>query len=170
MKGRVVEKSANEMAEKVIELITSYGLDVVGALAILIAGWIAARWVERMVRRALSKTGRIDATLHPFFGDLARWSVLIFTGFAVLSQFGIQTANVLTVFGAGALAIGMALQGTLSNVAAGVMLLIVRPFKIDDYVEARTSRTTMTPSAMRNFFIGGLLSCGDHMLAQKMPR
>ncbi len=87
-----------------------------------------------MVRRALAKTGRIDATLHPFFGDMSRWTVLIFTGFAVLSQFGIQTASVLTVFGAGALAIGLALQGTLSNVAAGVMLLIFRPFKIDDYV------------------------------------
>jgi len=124
-----VEKPASEMAATVIELITSYGLDVIGALVILIVGWIAARWVERMVRRALSKTGRIDATLHPFFGDLSRWSVLIFTGFAVLSQFGIQTASVLTVFGAGALAIGLALQGTLSNVAAGVMLLIFRRSK-----------------------------------------
>ncbi len=123
------------MAETMIELITSYGLDVIGALFILIAGWIAARWVEHMVRQALSKTGRIDVTLHPFFGDLSRWSVMIFTGFAVLSQFGIQTASVLTVFGAGALAIGLALQGTLSNVAAGVMLLIFRPFKIDDFVE-----------------------------------
>ena len=110
------------MGDTVIGLITSYGLDVIGALAILIAGWIVARWVERMVRRALAKAGRIDATLHPFFGDMSRWSVLIFTGFAVLSQFGIQTASVLTVFGAGALAIGLALQGTLSNLAAGVML------------------------------------------------
>lgn len=130
-----MEKSATEMADTAIELITSYGLDIVGALVILIAGWIAARWVERMVRRGLSKTGRIDATLHPFFSDMARWTVLIFTGFAVLSQFGIQTASVLTVFGAGALAIGLALQGTLSNVAAGVMLLIFRPFKIDDFVQ-----------------------------------
>ena len=130
-----VDKSATEWADTAIGLITSYGLNVIGALIILIAGRIAARWVERMVRRALSRTGRIDTTLHSFFGDLSRWSVMIFTGFAVLSQFGIQTASVLTVFGAGALAIGLALQGTLSNVAAGVMLLIFRPFKIDDYVE-----------------------------------
>jgi small conductance mechanosensitive channel len=130
-----VDKSQQETIDTAIQMVTAYGLDIIGALAILIVGWIVARWVERMVTRALARTGKIDATLRPFFGDLSRWTVLIFTGFAVLSQFGIQTASVLTVFGAGALAIGLALQGTLSNVAAGVMLLIFRPFKIDDFVE-----------------------------------
>jgi small conductance mechanosensitive channel len=73
--------------------------------------------------------------LTGFFASLAKYLVLIFTGLMVLSQFGVQTASLIAVLGAAGLAIGLALQGTLSNVAAGVMILIFRPFKIGDYVE-----------------------------------
>jgi ABC-type transporter MlaC component len=83
----------------------------------------------------LGRSPRVDETLRQFFCNLIRYTVLTFTVLAVLSQFGIQTASLLAVFGAGALAIGLALQGTLSNIAAGVMLLIFRPFKVGDYVE-----------------------------------
>jgi small conductance mechanosensitive channel len=83
----------------------------------------------------LGRSERVDETLRKFFGNLVRYTVLVFTVLAVLDQFGVQTASLLAVFGAGALAIGLALQGTLSNVAAGVMLLIFRPFKIGDYIE-----------------------------------
>lgn len=131
-----MDQSAEEIWQQVVTLLTTYGLDVVGALTILIAGWIGAGWVQRWITRALARVPKIDETLRPFFASLARYLVLIFTGFAVLSQFGIQTASLLAVFGAAGLAIGLALQGTLSNVAAGVMLLIFRPFKTGDYVEA----------------------------------
>ena len=131
-----VEESGKQIIEQITTLIATYGLDVVAAVVILVVGWVAAGWAKRAVVKALSKSSRIDDTLRLFFGDLTRYVVIIFTVFAVLDQFGIQTASVLAVFGAGALAIGLAMQGTLSNVAAGVMLLIFRPFKVGDFVEA----------------------------------
>lgn len=130
-----MQSSAQEIIDQVLSLIATYGLDVVGAIVILIVGMMAAGWAERAVRRMLGKAKKVDETLRHFFGSLARYTVVIFTVFAVLSQFGVQTASLLAVFGAGALAIGLALQGTLSNIAAGVMLLIFRPFKVGDYVE-----------------------------------
>ncbi len=131
-----MDQSVEEIWRQVVTLLTTYGLDVVGAVAILIAGWIGAGWVRRWVARALARVPKVDQTLRPFFASLARYLVLVFTGFAVLSQFGIQTASLLAVFGAAGLAIGLAVQGTLSNVAAGVMLMLFRPFKIGDYIEA----------------------------------
>jgi small conductance mechanosensitive channel len=70
-----------------------------------------------------------------FFASLVRYTILIFTVLAVLSAFGVQTASLIAIFGAAGLAVGLALQGTLSNVAAGVMLLLFRPFKVGDYIE-----------------------------------
>ncbi len=124
------------IADQVVLLVTTYGLDVVGAVAILIVGWVAAGWASRLVDRTLGRSTKFDQTLRGFFSSFVRYFVLAFTVLAVLSQFGVQTASLIAVFGAAGLAIGLALQGTLSNVAAGVMLLIFRPFKVGDYVEA----------------------------------
>lgn len=124
-----------ETGQYIVALITSWGLSVLGALAILVIGWALSKWVERMTRNALGKTRRIDLTLTGFLSNLARYLVLVFTVIAVLSQFGVQTASLIAVLGAAGLAVGLAMQGTLSNIAAGVMLLIFRPFKIGDYVE-----------------------------------
>ncbi len=131
-----MEQSVNETANQVFATITDYGLDIVGAVAILIVGWMASKWVHSAVTKALGKSENIAPMLGSFFASLAKYLVLIFTGLMVLSQFGVQTASLIAVLGAAGLAIGLALQGTLSNVAAGVMILIFRPFKIGDYVEA----------------------------------
>ncbi len=128
--------SVRETWDQVVAVLATYGLDVVGAIVILIVGWIGAGWASRVVVRTLSRSERVDVMLRHFFGEIVRYTILIFTVFAVLAQFGIQTASILAVLGAGALAIGLALQGTLSNVAAGVMLLLFRPFRVGDYVEA----------------------------------
>lgn len=130
-----MDQSMQDMGKQILSLVTEYGLNVVGAIIILIVGWMAAGWAQRAVRRGLAKTERCDETLQGFFGSLARYFVLVFTVLAVLSQFGIQTASLIAVFGAAGLAIGLALQGTLSNIAAGVMLLTFRPFKVGDYVD-----------------------------------
>lgn len=127
---------AQQIVDQVVSLITTYGLDVIGAIIILIVGWIVSGWVYRAVNKGLSRIEKFDVTLRGFFASFAKYLVLIFTGLAVLSQFGIQTASLIAVLGAAGLAIGLALQGTLSNVAAGVMLLLFRPFKVGDYVEA----------------------------------
>lgn len=122
--------------EQIIALIAAYGLSVIGGFVLLIVGWMAANWVGRTVRRQLEKSGKVDATLRGFFSNLARYVVLALVGIAVLNQFGIQTTSLIAVFGAAGLAIGLALQGTLSDLAAGVMLLIFRPFNVGQYIEA----------------------------------
>lgn len=113
-------------------LVTVWGMRVLGALAILIAGWVIGNWVSGTIK----KINKLDATLKTFLGGLAKYAILAIAGVAVLGQFGVQTASLLAVLGAAGLAIGLALQGTLSNVAAGVMMLILRPFNVGDYIEA----------------------------------
>ncbi len=130
-----MENSATELADEVVEVVATYGLDVVGAIVILIIGFMASKWAQSLTVKALSRSDKIDTMLRGFFGSLVKYLVLIFTVLMVLSQFGIQTASLIAVLGAAGLAVGLALQGTLSNIAAGVMILIFRPFKIGDYVE-----------------------------------
>lgn len=131
-----MEKEMEAIADQVIEVVTVYGLDVIGALAILIIGWIAAGWIGRVVDRGLGRVPNMDSTLRPFLSNMVRWTILAFVIVAVLNQFGVETTSIIAVLGAAGLAIGLALQGTLSNVAAGVMLLILRPFKVGDFVSA----------------------------------
>ncbi|MBO6520457.1 MAG: mechanosensitive ion channel [Rhodospirillales bacterium] len=131
-----MEKEMQAVADQIIEIVTVYGLDVVGALTILIVGWIAAGWVRKMVDRGLGRVPNMDSTLRPFLSNIVRWTILAFVIVAVLNQFGVETTSIIAVLGAAGLAIGLALQGTLSNVAAGVMLLILRPFKVGDFVAA----------------------------------
>lgn len=108
---------------------------LVAALIIVVVGFIVARWVERALRRLLGRVGHVDPTLKPILGAAARYAVVILTVIAALSQLGVQTASLLAVVGAAGLAVGLALQGTLSNIAAGMMLLWLRPFRIGDYIE-----------------------------------
>jgi small conductance mechanosensitive channel len=124
-----------ETLQHIMTVLIEYGLNVIGALAILLIGWSLAKWAEGMTRKALGRSSRIDSTLTSFLSSLAKYLVLAFTVIAVLNQFGVQTASLIAVLGAAGLAIGLAMQGTLSNIAAGMMLLVFRPFKIGDYVE-----------------------------------
>lgn len=101
---------------------------------------VAAFWLSNLVKRliiGLSKRHEgLDDTLFHFFGSLARYAILVFAGLIILDRFGIQTASLVAILGAAGLAIGLALQGTLSSLAAGVMLIIFRPYKVGDFVEA----------------------------------
>ena len=118
----------------VTKTLAGFALDVVGAIAILIAGYTLSKWAANSTTRFVERTGRIDATLQPLAIGVVRYSILSLTVMAVLARFGVQTASVIAVLGAAGLAIGPALQGTLSNVAAGVMLLVLRPFKVNDVI------------------------------------
>lgn len=114
----------------VVPFVLNNALHFVGAVAILVVGfWLAGR-ADYLVGQALKRSKHIDEMLQGFFSSIARYFVLTVTVLAVLSQFGIQTTSLVAVIGAASLAIGLALQGTLSNLAAGVMLLIFRPFRI----------------------------------------
>jgi small conductance mechanosensitive channel len=124
-----------EAMKQGVTLLTAYGLKVIDALLILFIGRMVANWVEGKVAFWLEQSGKVDGTLTGFLANLARYVVLIATVLAVLAQFGIETTSLIAVLGAASLAIGLALQGTLSNVAAGVMLMLFRPFKAGDYFE-----------------------------------
>ncbi len=115
-------------------LMVEWGLQAIGALVVLFIGRIAAKWVRKLVRRMLERVG-VEATLVPFLTSLAYYVVLVMVVVSVLGSFGIRTVSLLAVLGAAGLAIGLALQGTLSNLAAGVMLLVFRPFRPGDYVD-----------------------------------
>lgn len=113
------------------ELAITWGMRVISALAILIAGWLAGNWAKNRIHNIK----KLDNTLSSFLGVFLKYTILAVAIVAVLGQFGIQTASLLAVLGAAGLAIGLALQGTLSNVAAGAMLLVLRPFKVGDFIE-----------------------------------
>ena len=118
------------------DLAVQYGLDVLGALAILIVGIMVAGWARRGVVRALDRAPRVDDTLKPVIANIVRYTILVFVLIAVLAQFGVQTTSIIALLGAAGLAIGLALQGTLQNIAAGVMLLFLRPFRVGEYIDA----------------------------------
>jgi len=112
----------------------NYALQVIGAIIILIAGWIAAGVIRKILRRLLVRT-KTDEAVVSFVGNIAYFLILTFAVLAALAKFGVQTASFVAVLGAAGLAVGLALQGTLANFAAGVMILILRPFRIGDYIE-----------------------------------
>lgn len=115
---------------------TGHLMNILSGIAILIAGvWIAGR-VARLIRLLAGRHPRLDVTLFGFLAALARWAIVVLTAIIVLSQLGIKTTSLIALIGAAGLAVGLALQGTLSNLAAGVMLLAFRPFKVGDYVTA----------------------------------
>ncbi|MCP4709715.1 MAG: mechanosensitive ion channel [Planctomycetes bacterium] len=123
-----------KLLEDIYELLAIYGLKVIGAIAILILGRWAAKIAAKLIRRALKKANT-DETLTSFVYNISYAVMLAFVIIAALNQLGIQTASLIAILGAGVLAIGLALQGSLSNFAAGVLMVVFKPFKIDDYIE-----------------------------------
>jgi small conductance mechanosensitive channel len=115
-----------------LELMIHWGLNMISAILILIAGRILGNFLARRIQ----SIKRLDETLASFLATFVRYAVMAVALVTILGQFGVQTASLLAVMGAAGLAIGLALQGTLSNVAAGVMLLILRPFKVGDFIVA----------------------------------
>lgn len=107
----------------------------VTAAAILVVGVLVANWTQRVSQRFLGRLSQIDATVNLFLSSVLRYVVLVLVIVATLTQLGVQTTSLLAVLGAAGLAIGLALQGTLSNIAAGLMLLWLRPFHLGDFIE-----------------------------------
>ncbi len=113
----------------------AWGLKVLGGLAVFIVGLMVAKSTRRGVAKLFDEV-ELDVTLEKFLTSLSYYVVLSIAAVAAMGMMGIQMASFITVLGAAGLAIGLALQGTLSNVSAGVMLLLFRPFKVGDYIDA----------------------------------
>ncbi len=121
--------------ELLLNYVTTYGINVLAAIITLIAGYLVAGWLAGLTDKAVRKTDKVDPIFHPLPGKIVRIAILIFTFIAVLNRFGVETTSLIALLGAAGLAIGLALQGTLSNVAAGVMILFLRPFKVGDVIK-----------------------------------
>jgi len=133
-----------------IDLALATALNVVYAIVILIVAIAIAGWTKRRVVGIAERYPRIDATLFGFLGSLAKYALLAVAGIFILNRFGIQTTSLVALIGAAGLAIGLALQGTLSNLAAGVMLIFFRPFRSGDFVDV--AGTTGTVREISLFF------------------
>lgn len=107
-------------------------MNVLSAAIIMAAGWFIGGWVGNRIK----DVKKLDQTLRSFLGNVARYAIIVLAAVSVLQKFGVETASLLAVLGAAGLAIGLALQGTLSNISAGIMLLVLRPFNVGDYIEA----------------------------------
>jgi small conductance mechanosensitive channel len=125
-------------------------LNVVGALTIIVLALFVSGWVKRTITRTPQRVKHFDPTLASFFGNVAKYLVLIVAAITVLGVFGVQTTSMAALIGAAGLAIGLALQGTLSHLAAGVMLVLFRPFKVGDFVEAAGESGTVSEISLFN--------------------
>jgi len=119
-----------------MDSLISWGMNILLAIVILIIGlWISKR-VQNAIIKLSQKSPQMDETLFKFLASIARWVIMAFVLIAVLNRFGIETTSIVALLGAGGLAVGLALQGAMSNAAAGVMLMLFRPYKIGDFVDA----------------------------------
>lgn len=125
----------DQALKELISFATTYGLNVVGALLILLFGRIGARFTKRTCSRLMTRA-KVDPMITGFAGNLAYTAVIAFAVVAALAKFGIETTSFVAILGAASFAVGMALQGSLSNFAAGVMILLFRPFRVGDFIEA----------------------------------
>ncbi len=129
-----MEMNIDQVVQKIWELVTIYGIKVIAAIAIFVIGRWIAKIVSNLVRRMMRKA-KVDETLRKFVGGMVYIALLAFVVLAALSQLGIQTTSFIAVLGAAGLAIGLALQGSLANFAAGFLMIIFKPFRVGDYIE-----------------------------------
>ena len=134
--------SAQEVLNRIYSLLAEYGLKIIGALLIFVVGRWVAKFVSGLAGKAM-KTAKIDATLIPFLDNLIYSAMLVFIVIAAVAAAGVPTASVIAVLGAGGLAVGLALQGSLANFASGVLLLIFKPFRVGDFVEIGGAKGTV---------------------------
>jgi len=123
-----------ETIKQIQSLVAAYGLQVIGALATLIIGIWLAKWVSKLSGKFLNKRN-VDPTLTKFAVSLVKVALIAFVIISAISQVGIETTSFVAVIGAAGLAVGFALQGSLSNFASGIMLIIFKPIKVGDYIE-----------------------------------
>lgn len=129
------------------EALTAFAVDLAWAIGqvvlILVIAWIIAGWVAARIRNRGEKSKRLDTTLSLFFSNMARWAILALGVITAIGILGIPTASFAALIAAAGLAVGLALQGSLGNFASGVMLLIFRPFKVGDYINAAGTAGTV---------------------------
>jgi small conductance mechanosensitive channel len=130
---------SEEETSAVVDMITGYAVEyaiaIAGVIVILIIGFWLAGMISRMAKKGMTRSNRMDPMVANFLANMIRYAIIAAAVIAALDQFGVETTSLVALLGAAGLAIGLALQGTLSNLAAGVMLLLFRPFKQGQFIE-----------------------------------
>lgn len=131
-----IEQLKEFLSPERMDNLIGWGMNILLAIIILIVGlWISKR-VQNGINKLASNSPQLDDTLFKFLASIARWIIMAFVLIAVLGRFGIETTSIVALLGAGGLAVGLALQGAMSNAAAGVMIMLFRPYKVGDFVDA----------------------------------
>jgi len=130
-----MESEAIEQASAGYDWFVSNAMNILYAIIIILIAYWVAGMIKKLIAGIANSNESLDDTLFEFLGSLARYAILAFAGIMVLERFGITTTSLVALIGAAGLAVGLALQGTLSNLAAGVMLLLFRPFKVGDFID-----------------------------------
>ena len=141
-----LETSLDEMSvfsQELLAIALSSSVNILAGLGTIIIGFWLSSKASGMVRKQMSTLHRVDKTLAPILASIIRYAGFILTLVVALGQFGVQTTSIIAVLGAAGLAIGLALQGTLSNVASGIMLLLLRPFSVGDWIETNSISGTV---------------------------
>lgn len=141
-----LETSLGEMSvfsQELLAIALSSSVNILAGLGTIIIGFWLSSKASSMVRKQMSTLQRVDKTLEPILASIIRYAGFILTLVVALGQFGVQTTSIIAVLGAAGLAIGLALQGTLSNVASGIMLLLLRPFSVGDWIETNSISGTV---------------------------
>ncbi|HCD50203.1 MAG TPA: small-conductance mechanosensitive channel, partial [Alphaproteobacteria bacterium] len=140
----MIENNLPQFIEAIdFSLIQAWAGNIFSGVMILVIGIFISRRAGQFLRHTLTRIGGFDKTLIPLAASTVRYAIMIVTIVAALGSFGIQTTSIIAVLGAAGIAIGLALQGTLSNVAAGVMLLFLRPFQAGDWIETSSHSGTV---------------------------
>ena len=124
-----------EILSKIYEFAITYGVRIVAAIVIFIVGKWVAKLISSFIEKIMKKA-KVDKTLISFVGNIIYVGLMVFVVIASLNKLGVQTTSFVAIIGAAGLAIGLALQGSLSNFAAGVLLIIFKPFKVGDFIQA----------------------------------
>ena len=128
-------EKTSQLMQSGLDLLMTYGPKILAAIAIFYIGKIVAKWIKRLVTKVMTR-GNVDPLIIGFTSSIAYMAMMAFVIMATLGQVGIQTTSFIAILGAAGLAIGLALQGSLANFAAGFLLIIFRPFKVGDVIEA----------------------------------
>lgn len=125
-------------------LLAAYGFDLLGALGILLGGWFLSRWASRFARQLADRTSHIGPTLGPVLATTARVGVLVVAAVAMLNKLGVDTTSILAALGALGIGVGLALKDTLSDLAAGIVILFLRPFEVGEDADINGVEGTVT--------------------------
>ena len=135
--------TALTMTEQALVWLRLNMMDIIGGIAVLVIGLLIAGIISGWVSKALTKSGKLEPSISGLMSSLVKYALWVVVGVTVLTQFGVETTSIIAALGGMALAVGLALQGTLSNVASGVMILVQKPFKVGETIQAGSILATV---------------------------